>query len=630
MGRWAAYVIVPEALVPEDTGEWAACRGTVPGWAAYAVRDADPYDPGEPWTGLVGPTISASIVDSGFALIVGRSDGEQRFAWLVNESAAAAYGLAVRVEEPDEATQATERVPVVAAMHAWSVAAGLVPAPPEHIDDLLSRGYTLAEAGLFALFEALGVTGAGEQLVTAEKLRPAFGLEEFVNAMREEAPFDLTDGDAEVLPVTPRVMFLANAIDHTAPGWEHFVVLHELEEWGKPACLVAQSIGEVPQGKLTGWAPWSIHLGTDPAAEVMHAFSPLGASLIPQFGPWRLVPEEYTDVEAAVAWARDNVGVCAAPPDPDRERVFREVPEQRMGIDGERRSPLSRAGHPALGGTIFTYADLNERADVVAGWLERVRATLIEPVADVFGTVATNVVTDPPFGPPYGARLVLRLVSVKANRSYLPGSPEGWERALHRLRAGELHGISCELQRLDGWGGISHHHAGVSVSVNIRDQFTEPTGSLPDDHPATLLVSAGRRELAAAGLSTTAVTDLLRDAAVTCDGVLGQVHGSGSPYSSQQSPYERHMGLVWSGGRLDTLTRGVHWGNMIGPGHLASIGGSARLERLLADGRIRRLDRWSTEPELWWYEITEDPFGAVNRHAVVVAELLPEIMPRPR
>jgi hypothetical protein len=119
---------------------------------------------------------------------------------------------------------------------------------------------------------------------------------------------------------------------------------------------------------------------------------------------------------------------------------------------------------------------------------------------------------------------------------------------------------------------------------------------------------------------------LLRRAAVTFGAVTGYAHGSGAA-DPMQSPFERRSSALWDKQRLDMMSRGVHWGNLLGAGHLAAIGGLDRLERLHADGRVRRLEQLSREPELWWFEITDDPFGAVNAHADTIAVELPEIIP---
>lgn len=68
-------------------------------------------------------------------------------------------------------------------------------------------------------------------------------------------------------------------------------------------------------------------------------------------------------------------------------------------------------------------------------------------------------------------------------------------------------------------------------------------------------------------------------------------------------------------------------GNLIGAGHLAALGGPGRLQQLLAEGRIQRLERWSEQPELWWFELPVDPLGACNAYAAAIAAELPEIMP---
>ena len=68
-------------------------------------------------------------------------------------------------------------------------------------------------------------------------------------------------------------------------------------------------------------------------------------------------------------------------------------------------------------------------------------------------------------------------------------------------------------------------------------------------------------------------------------------------------------------------------GNLLGPGHLAAIGGAGRLQQLRADGQIYRLEPWSTQPELWWYELSADPFEPDNARADLVAKQLPQTTP---
>jgi hypothetical protein len=174
---------------------------------------------------------------------------------------------------------------------------------------------------------------------------------------------------------------------------------------------------------------------------------------------------------------------------------------------------------------------------------------------------------------------------------------------------------------------LSSFRRGVDIGVELRDQFTEANGALPDDHPAEIVISVGRsllNNMPGDGLHT--VRELLRTAAISFDAVTGYVHGSGSA-SSMQSPFERRNPVRWRGQKLDSMSRGVHWGNLIGAGHLAAIGGLQRIEGLVASGRVSRLERWSKEPELWWYEITTDPFAPCNDHADTLAEQLAAIVP---
>jgi hypothetical protein len=75
------------------------------------------------------------------------------------------------------------------------------------------------------------------------------------------------------------------------------------------------------------------------------------------------------------------------------------------------------------------------------------------------------------------------------------------------------------------------------------------------------------------------------------------------------------------------MTRGVHWGNLVGAGHVDAIGGPERLAQLRADGHLTGVEQWSTEPPLWWYEITTDPFGPCHDRADALVDPLAAITP---
>ena len=158
-------------------------------------------------------------------------------------------------------------------------------------------------------------------------------------------------------------------------------------------------------------------------------------------------------------------------------------------------------------------------------------------------------------------------------------------------------------------------------AVELRDQFTDATGPLPDDHPATIVISVARSLVASLGVD--AVRDLVKAGASEFDAATGYIHGSGSA-GGLQSPFERRGSGTWNEQRLDSVTRGVHWGNLIGAGHLAAIGGLDRLQQLQTTGGITRLEPWSNP---WWFEVAADPFGPCNDHADTIAERLPEISP---
>ncbi|WP_191839725.1 hypothetical protein [Catellatospora chokoriensis] len=612
-------------MAPADPNGWEPGAGTVDGWSAFITRSADPLHPAAPWATVPGPMLTASVLDSDVALLIGWDKGEERFRWLFNEAAGADYGVpGSRAEEPDEQTQAAERVPVVAAMLAWAAEAGLTGAEPDRLDDILSRGYVLAEDGLFATLAALGVIPPGGYLYQAEQAEQTGDILERPEFQHLALARSAAGGTT---PEQPAPMFLATAIDHDGPAWARFVVRHELEEWGRPGCLVA-AWQEFTAGATT-FGSWTFYLTGDPALVLYGWHGTLeAASGLPGHGPWLAVPGECTDIDSAVAWARAQVAADATPAaaPPHRGLVETELAEQLLGMDMTAASPHARAAEPRLVCQLFTYTDLAEHIDTLADWLADARRLLIDPVLAAYGPDRIWLAATGDGAPPYGVSASIDAKSVKGRWSHNGAGAAQWNRALNRLRSGQLHSLGLRLDRLNGEGSRSSHHRGIGVHVELRDQFTEATGPLPDGHPATIVISAARSlldEHVPGG--TAAVVDLLQRAALRFGAVTGYVHGSGSA-DSLQSPFERRGTAHWRKQRLDTMSRGVHWGNLIGAGHLAAIGGLDRLERLLTDGRVRRLEQWSTEPQLWWFELTDDPFGPVNAHADTVAPDLREII----
>jgi hypothetical protein len=624
VGLWAAYAVIRSGESGEAADGWFAGAGTAEGWSGFVSREAEPHNAETPWPGVRGTMLTAVVMDSDVALLVGWDEGGERFRWLFNEEAGPAYGLPGRAEEPDEATQAAERAPVVAAMVGWARATGFA-SDPAVLDDILARGYVFAEEGLYAALAAIGVVESGGVIQPAAPIPST--MEEALERLRHPEPqtIDLASGEANLLPLEPRPMFLAAALDTTGEAWHDFVIEHELEFWGRPGCLVAYSWQEVPAGGLTSHGMWAMVLASDPPVSVTMWMGPLGTDLwfLPITGPWHVVPEEYADLSSAIAWARENVGTVIEPVHPDHETFETELAEQDLGIDLMNPSPLNRSAAPPVVAELFTYVDLADRADVLTAWLDQARRLLIDPVIAAAGDRAYFPGGDDE-GRPYGIPVTLGMKSAKGRWSHVGGDPARWRSALDRLSTGELHYLSIDLDQLNGTGLSSHYRGHISIAVELRDQFTEATGPLPDKHPARIVITVAQQLLGADGL--THIRTLMRNGALAFDAVTGYVHGSGGA-GSMQSPYERRLSTEWEGERLDAMSRGMHWGNLIGAGHLAALGGPGRLQQLLADGRIQRLDRWSEQPELWWFELPVDPLGACNAYAATIAADLPEIMP---
>jgi hypothetical protein len=632
MGLTAAYVLVRRGETPADVGEWQACGGTADGWSCYvAYSERDPRRPGPPWSEHAGPMLTAFVMDSDFCVLVGWRGGIDRFSWVVNESSAASYGWGGRHEEPDEQTQAAERAPVVAAMMEWASAAGLEVARAEQLDELLAHGYVLAEDGLGGLLAELGLVSPSDVVASAYVNHEPIDANHYLRSLQvAPVPVDVVDNHADTLPHRAAEMVLAAPIDHDGPHWGWFVREHELEQWGLPACIVSHSGLQVPAGGLTSWGHWDFYLASDPPIHLSGFRGALGdaGNLLPDIGTWHLVPEQFTaDLSSALTWARQQVGRCLAPPTPDRERLMLERP------DGPRPSEMMvdprwhRAGEQTFNVDLYTYQDLADHLPALVDWFNDVRATLVDPIAALFGDRLTvEGANEPPFGPRYGATLTLLLRSTKERHSRLSPDDRGWQRALHRLRSGELRSISVDLTCLNGEGWHSQYRAGLRVSVVLRDQFTEVAGPLPDAHPARIAISVAK-SLLEKGVpdGVTEVLNLARSAAIQFGAATGHAGDGGA--GMMDSPYEDRRGVRWNGDRLHTTTRGVHWGNLLGPGHLAAIDGAGRLQQLRADAHIYGLEHWSTQPELWWYELSADPFQPNNAQADRVAQQLFQITP---
>ncbi|MEV4510343.1 hypothetical protein AB0K00_15420 [Dactylosporangium sp. NPDC049525] len=602
MGLWIAYALTRSAALPDDLGGWVVGSGTAEGWSVHARRTADASAP--PWSAVPGPMLTATVMDSDVALLVGWHDGQERFRWLFNQESGVHHGFAFPDEEPDEATQAAQRAPVVAAMLGWMAEAGVGGGDGGRLDDILSRGYVYAEDGLYAALSELAVTPPGTRIETPRLpsvIAPDSGAPapSAPPVRPEPLPLTLANGDASVLPEQQRYVYLAAALDHTRPAWDAFVTAHELECWGRPGCLIARSSGRVDAGGLAGHKYWSVLLGSEPPIDLPNLHQLGHAPSLPVLGRWHVAPQELTDPAAVAAWARANVAADVEPPSPSGDTAYTEEAAGWQGLLLMRPEPTTRLGEPVLACELYTYADLVERSPEVAAWLAEARRALVDPVVAALGERA-----------PYGVTVQIEAMSTKGRWSQLPGDAASWEQALTRLRAGQLHFICLEVRALNGEGRESRYRGGIRLTVQLRD----PTG-----HPATISFHLGRSLLGRVGGD---VLGLARSAAVMMEAATGHVH-AGTNWG-RNSPFEMRRHAPWQGQRLDAMTRGVHWGNLVGPGHLAAVGD---LRRLLADGRIARLEQWSVRPELWWFELSADPFEPRIEQADLLADALAPVMP---
>jgi hypothetical protein len=109
------------------------------------------------WSGLTGPMLMATVIDSGFVMLTGLRDRRPDWHWVLNErfflgemgETAGQYGV------PGDISQA------VPAMIAWATAAGLPEPSAERLTEVLTDGQrdTLPVDGVaYALFAVLGIT----------------------------------------------------------------------------------------------------------------------------------------------------------------------------------------------------------------------------------------------------------------------------------------------------------------------------------------------------------------------------------------------------------------------------------------------------------------------------------------
>jgi len=76
-------------------------------------------------------------------------------------------------------------------------------------------------------------------------------------------------------------------------------------------------------------------------------------------------------------------------------------------------------------------------------------------------------------GPPYGVAVVAQMKSVKGRWSRSGGDSTSWDRALKRLRAGELHYLGLDLIQLNGEARSSHYRHGIDIKVEVEPRPCE-------------------------------------------------------------------------------------------------------------------------------------------------------------
>ncbi len=639
VGLTATFIACRAGAEPAAVGAWTPFSDVAEGWL---LRRG--WKVGENVEGLaallggvVGPALAAFVMDSDFCVVLGALDGTVAWRWVFNKDAE--YHLVERSvgaasdpskgpdpADPDAVLAARIRA-VVPSIAEWSGTAGLCAVAHERLEELLERGYILAEEGLFALLVELGVC--------AQQAAPVG--EEPAGAHAIQAASDP--------PARPRLVhhgFLAAPIDHTSQGWQAFVRTHELEAWGEPPALVVE-------GLAIGGGPtlWDVYLASDPPVHLFVQGAVWGLDVVEPGqlpldwdGRWVRVPDRPgRSLDDAVAWARANVGVAGAPPRPNRERLWSELSPVELhrsaGFEFDRSDGWPRFERP--GGVLLrleldTYQDLLGRAGEVAAWLEAARAGLLDPVTgQPHVHLTTEPATDQYAGQPYGLALTLAAWTIKQRLRLLPGDADGWARLLGELRRGRLREVHADLDVLNGDGMPSQLRYGVQLEVVLRDQFVDQPGPLPDQHPAQIVITLG--EPAARGGVipdlTAAALRLAKQAAARFGAATGYVAAGRDGFQPFLSPYEDRVGVdPWRRPRLDRVTRGAHWGIFLSTHHLQQVGGLEALRNL---GLFHAVERLAGPPdELVWAQLTADPYQVDQTLLDRVARALAPVMPPAR
>jgi hypothetical protein len=633
MGLTATFITCRAGAEPAAVGSWTAFSDVAEGWL---LRRG--WEVGEDAEGLaalvggvVGPALAAFVTDSDVCVVLGALDGTVAWRWVFNEEreydvvARPVGAVADPPEDPDAALAARIRA-VVPRIAEWSRTAGLGPVAHERLEELLERGYILAEAGLFALLVELGVC--------AQQAAPVD--EEPAGARATQVA-----SDPATQPQLVHHGFLAAPVDHHSQGWQAFVRTHELEAWGEPPALVVE-------GRAIGGGPtlWDVYLASDPPVHLFGLGAVMGLDAVEPAqlpldwdGHWVRVPDRPgRSLDEAVAWARANVGVEGAPPRPDRERLWSELSAGELhrsaGFEFDRSDAWSRFDRP--GGVLLRleldiYEELLGRADEVAAWLEAARAGLLDPIA---GQPHVHLTTEPAAdqyaGQPYGLALTLAAWTIKQRLRLLPGDADGWARLLGELRRGRLREVHADLDVLNGEGMHSQLRYGVQLEVVLRDQFVDQPGPLPDQHPAQVVITLGAPTARGGAIPdlTSAALTLAKQAAARFGAATGYVAAGRDGFQPFLSPYEdRVRSDPFRRPRLDRVTRGAHWGTFLSGRHLQQVGGLEALRNL---GLFHAVEPLAGPPgELVWAQLTPDPYrvdqALLDRMAGALAPVMPPV-----
>jgi hypothetical protein len=574
VGTSGSYLVWPEEHAAPPGGVRLS-HGRI-GWARWQLRWLAEDD-------LItaagdGPVVCGTVSYSDSALVIGRCGGKTRWRWIYGEWS---YADMVGQRPLPDWEELEETLPARAAataadITAWCREAGLPEPSGPRLLAALQVGTVFAEDSMIELLDAIGLVDPDN----ADPDEPAPGMQ---------------------VPTFPRTPPRAAAIDHSSPEWRELLESEEgLRLYGEPPAVVHRGDG--------------LYLASEP---------PVSVRWQPERLTWVDIPAEHAgSFEAELAWARANLGRQGAPPSPDRRPT---VIERQVWSGGAPRWQLYELDHREsvehwYAIELWTYHDLLTSTDAVAGWLDKVRQRLLEPVVEAYvaagGTVRYGADDIPDDDDPPSLDISASMETATGRSTFAKADGPSWRRTLDRLRRGDLHRIELEASA-QGEPALNEPH-GLNAMVILR----QPSDSTEEE--AYLSMDLSPSVVERAGLDT--VISLTMDAAIAFDAAGGYLDRNGgmSP-GYEQSGYEGHVGVrrLLGGPRLDRICRGPAWLMLLGPGHVERLGGVDAAAAAYPFHQVARLG------PLTLLQASEHPDQLRRTDYPALARALGPIMPTP-